>query len=40
VAFLAVSDIIGEFVAQGTVLVAINVSIVVAIILLLLCSKG
>ena len=34
---LAASDIIGEFIAQGTVLVAINVSIIVAITLLLLC---
>ncbi len=37
VALLAASDIIGEFVAQGTVFVAINVSIVVAVVLLLLC---
>ena len=37
VAFLAAFDIIGEFVAQGTAFVAINVSIIVAIILLLLC---
>lgn len=37
VAILAASDIIGEFIAQGTVLVAINVSIIVAIILMLLC---
>lgn len=37
VACLAAFDIVGEFVAQGTVFVAINVSIVVAIILLLLC---
>jgi uncharacterized membrane protein (UPF0136 family) len=36
-AFLAVFDVIGEFIAQGTVLVTINISIVVAIILLLLC---
>lgn len=37
VALLAVFDIIGEFIAQGTVLVTINISIVVATILLLLC---
>lgn len=37
VALLAAFDIVGEFVAQGTMFVAINVSIVVAIILLLLC---
>jgi uncharacterized membrane protein (UPF0136 family) len=36
-ALLAASDIIGEFIAQGTVLVAINVSILVAIVLLFLC---
>lgn len=37
VACLAAFDIVGEFVAQGTVFIAINVSIVVAIVLLLLC---
>ena len=37
VTILAASDIIGEFIAQGTVLVAINVSIIVATILLVLC---
>ena len=36
VALLAAFDIIGEFIAQGTVLVTINVSLVVAIILLVL----
>ena len=35
--FLAVFDIVGEFIAQGTVLVVINISMVVAIALLLLC---
>nr|QNO41424.1 hypothetical protein LLBHLIGG_00008 [Methanosarcinales archaeon ANME-2c ERB4] len=34
---LAVFDIVGEFVAQGTISIAINVSITVAIILLVLC---
>ena len=37
VALLAVSDIVGEFIAQGTILIAINVSVIVAIILLFLC---
>jgi hypothetical protein len=37
VALLVASDIIGEFIAQGTVFVAINISLIVAIILLLLC---
>lgn len=36
VAFLAASDIIGEFIAQGTIFVTVNVSIIVAIILVLL----
>lgn len=36
IALLAASDIIGEFIAQGTVLIAINVSIIVAVILLFL----
>jgi len=40
VMLLAASDIIGEFIAQGTVFVAINVSIVVAVILLFLCIFG
>ena len=40
VALLAASDIIGEFIAQGTVLLAINVSITVAIILLFLSIFG
>ena len=40
VALLAVSDIIGEFVAQGTVLVAINVSLIVAVTLFFLCIFG
>ena len=39
-ALLAASDIIGEFIAQGTVLIAINVSITVAVILLLLSIYG
>jgi len=37
VMLLATSDIIGEFIAQGTVFVTINVSIIVAVILLFLC---
>ena len=37
IAFLAISDIVGEFVAQGTLSPKINVSILVAIALLLLC---
>jgi hypothetical protein len=37
---LAASDIIGEFIAQGTVFVTINVSIIVAVILLFLCIFG
>ncbi len=36
-AVLAVFDIVGEFVAQGTVLVLVNVSMVVAVALLVLC---
>ena len=40
VALLAASDIIGEFIAQGTVFVAINISLIVAIILLFLCTFG
>jgi hypothetical protein len=40
VMLLAASDIIGEFIAQGTAFVAINVSIIVAIILLFLCIFG
>jgi len=40
VALLAASDIIGEFIAQGTVFVTINISIIVAIILLFLCIFG
>jgi hypothetical protein len=38
VALLAVSDIIGEFIAQGTIFVTINISLIVAIILLFLCT--
>ncbi len=34
---LAAFDIIGEFVAQGTILIVINISIIVAIVLLFLC---
>lgn len=37
VALLATSDIIGEFIAQGTMSPPINISILVAIVLLLLC---
>jgi hypothetical protein len=37
VAFLAASDVIGEFVAQGTFLIEVTVSIVVAAALLSLC---
>ena len=37
VAFLAASDVIGEFVAQGTFLIEVTVSIVVAVALLFLC---
>ncbi len=37
VPLLAAFDIVGEFVAQGTVIVLINVSLVVAVALLLLC---
>ena len=40
IALLAASDIIGEFIAQGTVFVTINISIVVATILLFLCIFG
>jgi hypothetical protein len=40
VALLAASDIIGEFIAQGTVFVTINISLVVAVILLFLCIFG
>jgi hypothetical protein len=40
VALLAASDIIGEFIAQGTVFVAINISLIVAITMLLLCIFG
>lgn len=40
VALLAASDIIGEFIAQGTVFVAINISLIVAIVLLFLCILG
>ena len=40
VALLAASDIIGEFIAQGTVFVTINISIIVATILLCLCIFG
>jgi hypothetical protein len=40
VALLAASDIIGEFIAQGTVFVTINISLIVAIILLFLCIFG
>jgi hypothetical protein len=40
VMLLAASDIIGEFIAQGTVFVTINVSIIVAVILLFLCIFG
>jgi hypothetical protein len=40
VALLALSDIIGEFIAQGTILIAINVSITIAVILLLLSIYG
>lgn len=34
---LAMFDIIGEFIAQGTIMITITVSIVAAIILLILC---
>ena len=37
VTLLAVSDIIGEFIAQGTIFISITISIIVAIILLFLC---
>jgi len=37
VVLLAAADIIGEFIAQGTVFVAINISQIVAIVLLFLC---
>jgi hypothetical protein len=40
VAVLAASDIIGEFIAQGTVFVTINISLIVATILLILCIFG
>ena len=40
VALLAASDIIGEFIAQGTVFVTINISIIVSTILLFLCIFG
>jgi hypothetical protein len=40
VALLAASDIIGEFIAQGTVFVTINISLIVATILLFLCVFG
>jgi hypothetical protein len=40
VALLAASDIIGEFIAQGTVFVTINISLIVATILLFLCILG
>ena len=40
VALLVASDIIGEFIAQGTVFVAINISLIVAIVLLFLCILG
>jgi hypothetical protein len=40
VALLAASDIIGEFIAQETVFVAINISLIVAVILLFLCIFG
>jgi hypothetical protein len=40
VALLAVSDVIGEFIAQGTVFVTINISLIVATILLCLCIFG
>ena len=40
VALLAASDIIGEFIAQGTIFVTINISLIVAIILLFLCILG
>jgi hypothetical protein len=39
-AVLAASDIIGEFIAQGTVFVTINVSLIVATVLLFLCIFG
>ncbi len=37
---LAAFDIVGEFVAQGTILIVINISIIVAIVLLFLCYFG
>lgn len=40
VALLAASDIIGEFIAQGTVFVTINISLIIATILLFLCIFG
>jgi hypothetical protein len=40
VVLLAASDIIGEFIAQGTVFVAINISLIAATILLFLCIFG
>jgi len=39
VAGLAVFDIVGEFIAQGTIFIAIMVSFVVAIVLLVLCYQ-
>jgi len=33
----AILDIIGEFIAQGTILITITISILIAIILLILC---
>ncbi|MDH5733583.1 MAG: hypothetical protein OEY88_07360 [Candidatus Bathyarchaeota archaeon] len=37
VAVLAAFDIVGEFIAQGTIFITITVSILVAIVLLVLC---
>jgi hypothetical protein len=39
VAGLAVFDIVGEFIAQGTIFITIMVSFVVAIVLLVLCYR-
>ena len=39
VAGLAVFDIVGEFIAQGTIFITLMVSFVVAVVLLVLCYK-
>ena len=39
VAGLAVFDIVGEFIAQGTIFITLMVSFVVAVVLLVLCHK-